>query len=787
MAVLEREKITVYKSNAYPSRNFSMDQTPEAFMALSSLYSNRVRAVIREISTNARDAMIEAGNADRKFFVTLPDIAEQIFKVRDFGIGLAIKIVTGDIVYNQSGDAVDETETIFKGSYAEVEEYLNMLLDEGSEIKQVESEGDSYWLIDGVKHRIADEAMELYTTYFRSTKRDTNEQTGQLGLGSKSPFCYTDTFQVRCFYHGEMRQYSLNINDDGIPEVNLIDALTCETDEEDGVEVSMDVKSGDIWTFHRNAKVIYRDFDNRPTMMKDDLDYEEYDKFLEGDDWFLAHNLSQAHIRMGNVCYPLDNNVAGIKEVNRKILDMKIMVDCPIGSFDVVPSREAAKYTQKTVAYLDARLDQIREAAEKQIMDTLKDSESLWEARCWAATMLFDRQSELANLAKMCKLDNLTWNGHKLGHAEIEVDYECIRFIRIQNYSGRGYHKTKEGWKAQKSDTTMVKPAKNTLFVIDDLPRGAQSRVRHLIKSQPDDEQNCTVDRAYIFRFNSKVQQDIMLAKTGFPADKLTKASDLEKPPYVQRTNTGFRWSSNAQVFVHRGKAFARRLHEYWEAEQKDLNNGGIYVEMCRYKAREGHHEREPGEIGKILVAMARLNLPVPEVVGVRPATAKHFRKSDKWIDFWSYVTNLVRMEVINRDIAKKLAHHKIATRHSPDHDETWTLLSKRFKAKYQDSMFGDFAKTWQETWHYESFDENDTWNSLCRMVKVSLDVDDLEVPNIKEEISKINLIYPMLHAIMDCRWHDIKERHVATIIDYIHMIDQLRNPNVVVEDDVPF
>ena len=780
MAVLEREKITVYKSSAYPKRNFSMDQTPEAFMALSSLYSDRIKAVIREISTNARDAMIEANRGERKFFVTLPDIGEQIFKVRDFGIGLAIKIVTGDIVYNQSGDAIDKTEDIFNGSYAEVEEYLNELLDEGSEIEQ---EGD-YWLIDGVKHRIVDEAMELYTTYFRSTKRATNEQTGQLGLGSKSPFCYTDSFQVRCFYHGEMRQYSLNINDDGIPEVNLIDALTAKTTEGDGVEVLMDVKSSDIWTFMRQAKVIYRDFDNRPTMMKEDLIYEEYDKFLEGDNWFLAHNLRKAHILMGNVRYPLNENIAGIKEANLKLLSMSIMIECPIGSCDIVPSREAPKYTQKTVAYLDAALDKIRESAEKQIMDTLKSSKSLWEARVWAATMLFDRQSELSNLAKMCKLDNLEWNGHKLGHAEIEMDCECIRFIREQNYNGRGYRQTRAGWKAKKLNTKMIKPTKNAIFVIDDLPRGVQSRARHMIKSQPEGGENCTVDRIYIFRFDNKAQQNNMLAKTGFPAKNLIKASDMEKPPHVQRSSTGYKWSSNAQVFVHRGKTSAYRLYEYWKEEEKDLNQGGVYVEMCRYKARNGHQERHPSEIGRILTMLSALDLPTPEVVGVRPATAKQFRKSDKWVDFWSYVTNLVRTEVINRDIAKKIQHHRLATEHSPYHEDTWRMLTKEFKTKYQDSRFADFRKIWNETWNYEVFNQNDRWHNLCRTVGVPLKVEDLKVPNIREEIAKILLTYPMIDVTMESRYSEVTQRHIEPIVEYIHMVDKMHNPNVVIENN---
>ncbi len=49
-----------------------------------------------------------------------------------------------------------------------------------------------------------EQVMVLYTTVFRSTKERTNAQVGQLGLGSKSPFCYTDAFSVVAYMDGEV-------------------------------------------------------------------------------------------------------------------------------------------------------------------------------------------------------------------------------------------------------------------------------------------------------------------------------------------------------------------------------------------------------------------------------------------------------------------------------------------------------------------------------------------------------------------------------------------------------
>lgn len=66
----------------------SIDVTPEMFELLSSkIYSNKILAVVREISCNARDANVEA-NSEDAIKISLPSRLEPSFKVRDFGNGL---------------------------------------------------------------------------------------------------------------------------------------------------------------------------------------------------------------------------------------------------------------------------------------------------------------------------------------------------------------------------------------------------------------------------------------------------------------------------------------------------------------------------------------------------------------------------------------------------------------------------------------------------------------------------------------------------------------------------
>ena len=87
--ILNETKKDVTVSGDFEQTQFKLKADPKAFNILSDkIYTHKVRAVIREISTNAVDAHIEAGNTE-KFDVHLPTAIESWFSVRDYGTGLS--------------------------------------------------------------------------------------------------------------------------------------------------------------------------------------------------------------------------------------------------------------------------------------------------------------------------------------------------------------------------------------------------------------------------------------------------------------------------------------------------------------------------------------------------------------------------------------------------------------------------------------------------------------------------------------------------------------------------
>jgi HSP90 family molecular chaperone len=162
---------------------FSIKANAKAFRILiDGLYSDKPRAIVREIASNALDSHIMAGCPEKPFDCHLPNRLEPYFSIRDYGVSLSHDLV-----------------------------------------------------------------MRLYTTVFESTKEDSNSQVGRFGLGSKTPFAYTEAYTVTAYLDGEARMYNAFIDSNGVPSIALL--VQEPTTEPNGIEVSFPVSTADCNSF----------------------------------------------------------------------------------------------------------------------------------------------------------------------------------------------------------------------------------------------------------------------------------------------------------------------------------------------------------------------------------------------------------------------------------------------------------------------------------------------------------------------------------------------------------
>ncbi len=267
------------------SKNFTIKASPKAFKILSSgLYSNKIRAIIRELSCNAYDAHIAANNPE-PFIVHLPSRLDNSFYVKDFGTGLS-----------------------------------------------------------------EEDIMSLYTTYFDSNKTNSNDFVGALGLGSKSPFSYTDSFIVESRFNGRKTLYLIYLDENEFPSISKIEES--DTDEHSGLTVKFSIKENDFKDFTDEAVFVLSPFEIRPKIVGSYDNIKLHSKLEFINDYCLNSNEYRyfgLHAFMGNILYPVNLKELDLQENIIQFLKKRnIIIKFNIGDLDITPSREQLSYIKST-------------------------------------------------------------------------------------------------------------------------------------------------------------------------------------------------------------------------------------------------------------------------------------------------------------------------------------------------------------------------------------------------------------------------------------------------------
>lgn len=204
---------------------------------------------------------------------------------------------------------------------------------------------------------------KIYMKYFTSTKRDTNDQIGGFGLGSKTPLAYQDYFFITTIFDGIKYSYlfSKGIK---LPTLDLL--LQEETTEHNGTEIKIIIKNfNDKTRFINELKSQLCYFDN--VVFKGcgiSNDYRIYET-----DLFKYKNMNQysdeMHICFGKVAYPIDWNQLGIPYV-----EVPVGVKFEIHELVVTPNREMLRYT-----------DEVKKLVKERVLKTIEELGKLYIAQ----------------------------------------------------------------------------------------------------------------------------------------------------------------------------------------------------------------------------------------------------------------------------------------------------------------------------------------------------------------------------------------------------------------------
>jgi hypothetical protein len=351
-----------------------MDKESIAFMLKQSrddFYSNKELAPIREYSTNARDAHIQAGIPERPIEVTLPSQLSPELRIRDFGKGLTIENLN-DIYFKYWKSTKRGTN---------------------------EQNG---CLGIGAKSAFAYTAAYTVTTWCNGMKT--------VATGQKNGF-------ADVIFH----QPNVNGEPDGVEIVIPIQQKDIAKFVHESLEL---FKYWDIRPIFHNVE---------DSVLKEAFTIMDTKPFLSGKGWAVrpaGYGKSESKAIMGFVPYTIDweqvkNSLA--PEISAKISGIFTFLEENLtalyfdnGTLSFTPNRESLQYNEVTVAALSQNLVSIYESLLNLITNKISDAPNIWEAKIRYNQIFrreldgFDKDSmyggNLSTLENLLR-NRIQWNG----------------------------------------------------------------------------------------------------------------------------------------------------------------------------------------------------------------------------------------------------------------------------------------------------------------------------------------------------------------------------------------
>ncbi len=570
----------VVLSNTGTQGEFKIRNSAKAFKILSDgLYSNKIKAIIRELSCNAIDSHVAAGKPDAPITVHLPTVFEPWFSVADSGIGL-----------------------------------------------------------DG--HQVTN----IYTTYFESTKTDSNDFIGALGLGSKSPFSYTENFTVTAVKSGVKRIYSAFINESGIPCVaEMSEALT---DDANGVEVMFSVTDrSDYNSFRNEASNVFKWFKVKPVITGVDefeisqIDYKERN-IVPG--VHVINSYQDSFAVMGNIAYPLRSIPEPEKHFGAcaSLLNCGLVLECGIGELDFAASREELSYVPLTIRSIKAKLELLNDSLAGILAAKANLITCAWKKAVFLRT---EAQHKLFRAAvvkyvtdtKFALYDVKSHYGHF--NINLTVDSLAQRELELTGFRMSNGVGTKTGAGTEYVNNVYTQMFRvpvepDVVFVLNDLKTGCGARAKyHYSDARAATTIICVNHKSDNMEVRQK-EYDLLLAELHNPPN-VVKASTLKKrDKSVTAASMGITKLTTKESRSYR---FHRPKELTWAPTDDVFDDNTVYYYVGLNNHNPIDQEGKDYNMFGIKANMNACGIPVISgitIYGVRKSKIKDIQELDNWV-----------------------------------------------------------------------------------------------------------------------------------------------------------
>jgi hypothetical protein len=538
----------------------------------------------------------------------------------------------------------------------------------------------------GLSH---DQVTKIYTTYFESTKTESNAFIGALGLGSKSPFSYTDNFTVTAIQNGRKGIYSAFINDAGVPSIALMgeDQVT----ESNGVEVKFSVNDRyDFNKFADEAQSVYRWFAVLPTITGNTItvnpvEYETKDIIPGVHSMHLDHRQPGSIAVMGNIAYRIEVPQAEQSlEGLHQLLKHGLVMEFGIGELDFQASREGLSYIPLTIDSIRKKLVDVNAALTKVLAaeaDVItnewersqflysKKRSALWKAAVWEYASdtdfplyellndwnhSFDIKTMLAELAKM------------------NINIKCFGtergISRCKNYEPHSAYDNDQ----KRYEYYNIEVSKNIFFVVNDTNKGSFERAKHHFRNK--EKKNSYRESVYVLDSIDKTKpMDLVAFYTMMhnpPDEQRMVASKLDQKPRNNSGGNGFGKNVTILQLEKRGGSSRSSSSNdlVWRAagtlDTFDETKKIYYVPMSgfvpQFKKLNTHYG-----VADLADILRRTGMPefASNLYGVRKGDIDAIKKMSNWINIEDHIVavlNGLNTKIGMASVLDRLDKHQI-------------------------------------------------------------------------------------------------------------------------------
>jgi hypothetical protein len=320
---LNKDKQINFQSNAvfegYDAKISEKDMH-KLWDLLQDPYKNPIGAVVREYVSNSFDSHAEA-----------------------------------DFIKNNSLDVIRNEYSVYQGvddiELNKLKQKLQVFDNDAVHVTIQKDDTGWYWATEDFGVGLSPSRVkDVFCSYLKSTKEESNNVIGAFGIGSKSGLSYTDVIHIRTRYNGVESKYFLRKGEKS-PRLDILSEVP--TKERNGTEIKIYIKQSnnsrlsyndDKFKFQQECQKQLAYFDN--VYFSGDIKISNEYTVVKGINWAVSTNgtpFAGLHLCLGKVAYPIDWDNLNVSKI-----EINAALTFEIGELDIIQTREDVKYTPRT-------------------------------------------------------------------------------------------------------------------------------------------------------------------------------------------------------------------------------------------------------------------------------------------------------------------------------------------------------------------------------------------------------------------------------------------------------